>query len=465
MKSLRAALLTWILSATLCVWLIVSVMVFLTARSEINSVFDAHLAQSARVLLSLISGELLEQYYASDDGSASIRAGIEEVNAHLAAHRYTTELAFQFAVAGGAHRFHSARAPAEPLSDDTDGFSDTHGEDDGWRVYTAHDPTGVVVVRVAELHSVRNRLLNELTVKILGPPIAALILLALVLWHSVRISLEPLRRLATVIRGRGPDRMDPLDCEAVQTEVRPLVDAINVLVDRLRASLDKERRFTADAAHELRTPLAGLKTQAQLALRTDSDATRRRALEAIDTAVSQAAHLVGQLLALARFDTQQIAAMPVIDLAAVAAEVIGEVTPQARAKGIRLNLAQAADCDIHGHRDALAIMIRNLLDNAIRYTGDGGEVRVDVVGEDGGLSLIVADNGPGIPSQEREKVLQRFYRGAGQSISGIGIGLSIVQRIVEMHGARLVFEDAQPHGLRAVVAFRRPVAIAGSSGN
>jgi two-component system sensor histidine kinase QseC len=456
MKSLRTALLTWILSATLCVWLIVSVMVFLTARAEINSIFDAHLAQSARVLLSFISGELLEQYYASKDRSEGTRAGVEEVTAHLAAHRYNTELAFQFSVGGGAHRFHSARAPDEPLSDDTDGFSDTGGEEGGWRVYTAHDPSGVVVVRVAELHSVRNRLLNELTVKILSPPIAALILLALILWHSVRISLEPLLRLATVIRGRGPDRLDPLDTKTVQTEVRPLVDAINVLVGRLKESLDKERRFTADAAHELRTPLAGLKTQAQLALRTESDATRRKALEAIETAVSQAAHLVGQLLALARFDTQQIAAMPVIDLAAVATEVIGEITPQARAKGIRLGLTRAADCDIHGHRDAIAIMIRNLLDNAIRYTGDGGEVQVHVVGEDGRLSLIVTDNGPGIPPQEREKVLQRFYRGAGQSISGIGIGLSIVQRIVDLHGATLGIEDAQPHGSKIKVSLRRP---------
>lgn len=456
MRSLRTALLTWILSATLCVWLIVSVMVFLTARAEINSVFDAHLAQSARVLLSLISGELLEQHYGAQDRSEGIRAGVEEVNAHLAAHRYSTELAFQFSVAGGAHRFHSVRAPDEPLSDDTDGYSDTGGDEGGWRVYTAHDPSGVVVVRVAELHSVRNRLLNELTVKILGPPIAALILLAVVLWHAVRISLEPLRRLATALRGRGPDRMDPLDTEAVQTEVRPLVDAINLLVGRLQESLDKERRFTADAAHELRTPLAGLKTQAQLALRTDSDATRRRALETIDAAVSQAAHLVGQLLALARFDAQQIAAMPFVDLAAVAAEVIGEVTPQARAKGIGLELTRAADCDIRGHRDALAIMIRNLLDNAIRYTAGAGAVRVQVIDEDSRISLTVSDNGPGIPPPEREKVLQRFYRGAGQAVSGIGIGLSIVQRIVELHGATLAIEDAQPHGTRIKVGFRRP---------
>jgi two-component system sensor histidine kinase QseC len=259
-----------------------------------------------------------------------------------------------------------------------------------------------------------------------------------------------------VLRGRGPDRMDPLDAEAVQTEVRPLVDAINVLIGRLKESLDKERRFTADAAHELRTPLAGLKTQAQLALRTESDATRRKALEVIDAAVSQAAHLVGQLLALARFDTQQIAAMPVIDLAAVAAEVIGEVTPQARAKGTGLDLTRAADCDIRGHRDALAIMIRNLLDNAIRYTADGGAVHVQVTGEDSRLSLIVTDNGPGIPPPERERVLQRFFRGASQNVSGVGIGLSIVQRIVELHGATLGIEDAQPHGTRIKVEFHRP---------
>ncbi|MEZ5446718.1 MAG: ATP-binding protein [Gammaproteobacteria bacterium] len=465
MRSLRTALLTWILSATLCVWLIVSVMVFLTARAEINSVFDAHLAQSARVLLSLISGELLEQHYGSKDRSESIRAGVEEVNAHLAAHRYSTELAFQFSVADGAHRFHSVRAPDEPLSDDTDGFSDTAGEEGGWRVYTAHDPSRVVVVRVAELHSVRNRLLNELTVKILGPPIAALILLALILWHSVSISLQPLRRLATVIRGRGPERMDPLDTGAVQTEVRPLVDAINVLVGRLTESLEKERRFTADAAHELRTPLAGLKTHAQLALRTDSDATRRKALEAIDTAVSQAAHLVGQLLALARMDAHEFAALPTVDLAQVAADGVDAALPSARARGIHLDFSRSGDCGIPGHGDALSIMVRNLLDNAIRYTSDEGRVEARVAGEDGRVTLVVVDNGPGIPADQRDKVLQRFYRGAGRDIAGVGIGLSIVQRIVEMHGAQLGLEEAQPHGLRAVVTFRTPVAVAGRQGN
>jgi two-component system sensor histidine kinase QseC len=435
------------------VWVTVSGTVYWTARSEVNDVFDAHLAQSARVLLSLISGELLEEYLSTSEPSEALRAGIEEVNAHLSPHRYETELAFQFSVANGAARFNSASAPFEPLSNDVDGFSDVEVAGTDWRVYTAHDRSGMVVVRVAESSAVRNRLLDELTLKVLVPPVFGMLVLALLAWQSVRVSLAPLSRLADSIRARDPDQFDPLDAAAAQPEVRPIVESLNDLMRRLGRLLENERRFTADAAHELRTPLAGLKAQAQLALRTGSEETRNKALLTIDTAVTHAAHVVDQLLSLARLDTLPVLADTEIDLASVVRDAIALNGAAAQAARITVEAIGPSLCQIRGEHDALLILCRNLIDNAIRFSPQGGTVAVEVRNDGNQVRLVVEDQGPGIPEAERGKVLERFYRRATPEVSGVGLGLSIVRRIVEMHGASMSLDDAATGGLRVTVLF------------
>lgn len=466
MRSLRSTLLTWTLSTAMVVWVAVSSLVFWTTRSEVNGVFDAHLAQAARVLLSLISGELLEEYLSQSEPSEALRAGLEEVNAHLSPHRYATELAFQFSVGQGASQFNSAKAPAEPLSNDVDGFSEADAGGTSWRVFTAHDSTGMVVVRVAERKSVRNRILNELTLKILGPPIFGLMALALVVWQSVRVSLTPLDRLADTIRARDPDQFDPLDAEAAQPEVRPIVESLNDLMRRLRRLLENERRFTADAAHELRTPLAGLKAQAQLALRTASGETRDRALMTIDTAVTHAARVVDQLLVLARLDTLPALAVGEVDLSAVIGDAVALNGAAGQPGGVEVRVIGSSPCAVRGERDALLILCRNLIDNAVRFSPPGGIVTVELRVTDEGASLTVEDEGPGIPVEEREKVLERFYRRGAPGGSGVGLGLSIVQRVVEMHGATLSLADAVPHGLRVTVDFpaARAAELPGNGG-
>lgn len=453
MRSLRSTLLAWTLSTAMLVWLVVSGLVFWTARIEVNSVFDAHLAQSARVLLSLISGELLERSLSTSEPSAALLAGMEEVNAHLSPHRYSTELAFQFSVGNGLTKFNSARAPEQPLSNDVDGFTDSLANSESWRVYTAHDQTGMVVVRVAELHAVRNQLLNELTSRILVPPVVGMLMLALLVWQSVRVSLAPLDRLARSIRERQPGCVDQLDVEAVQPEVRPLVESLNQLISRLGHVLENERRFTADAAHELRTPLSGLKAQAQLALRTESDATRMKALQTIVAAATGAAHVVDQLLSLAQLDTVPTVRRTPVNLAALIQQAMELVGADAQSKGVRIIAPARADNVVSGDHDAMLIMCRNLLDNAVRYSPDNGCILVSIGTAVDAVSLTIEDEGPGIPVAERERVLQRFYRRATPGVGGVGLGMSIVQRIVEIHGATMVLGDAPSGGLRVTVVF------------
>jgi two-component system, OmpR family, sensor histidine kinase QseC len=454
-RSLRSTLLTWTLSTAMVVWLVVSGLVFRTARAEVNSVFDAHLAQSARVLLSLISGELLEEYLSTSEPSEALRAGLEEINAHLSPHRYATELAFQFSVGSGDMRFNSARAPRQPLSGDIDGFTDATVDRQSWRVYTAHDQTGMVLVRVAEQHQVRSRLLNELTFKILVPPAFGMLLLALLVWQSVRVSLAPLDRLADSIREREPGCVDQLDAAAVQPEVRPLVESLNDMMSHLRRVLENERRFTADAAHELRTPLSGLKAQAQLALRTESDDTRRKALQTIDLAVTHAAHVVDHLLSLAQLDSLPAVRREAVNLAALLPEAAKLVELEARAKSVAISSPATPGHWISGAHDALLIMFRNILDNAVRFSPVNGRIQVSFAANDSAVSVAIEDDGPGVPAAEREKVLQRFYRRASPGVKGVGLGLSIVQRIVEMHGATMALDDAPSGGLRVTVTFGR----------
>ena len=230
----------------------------------------------------------------------------------------------------------------------------------------------------------------------------------------------------------------------VPEEVSPLVGALNDLFVRLEQAFNSERRFTADAAHELRTPLAALKIQAQVALRAGNETERQVALENVLRGVDRATRLLEQLLTLARVDPETAAASYApVDLHDLAASAIKDVAQMAHAKHIELSLEAAPTCLVSGDAAQLALLLRNLLDNAIRYTPEAGRVSV-AIQQGLGVELQIRDSGPGIPAAERERVLQRFYRIPGSGMEGSGLGLSIVQRIVELHGARLALADNAP---------------------
>jgi signal transduction histidine kinase len=260
--------------------------------------------------------------------------------------------------------------------------------------------------------------------------------------------MRPLDAVAAEIAARAPDRLTPLAPQQAPSEIRPLAQAINALFARVEETLENERRFTADAAHELRTPLAALAAQAEVASRARDDDERRHAMDQLAASLRRTTRLVDQMLTLARLDHEGRAGATSVRLDLLAEEVCAAHGPLAFDKRIALELT-ATPTTVSGNGDMLRVLLRNLVDNALRYTPSGGQVTVTVA--EGSLS--VEDSGPGIPAEERSRVFERFHRLAGQETEGSGLGLSIVRRIAERHGAELRLATSSTGGLSVSLAF------------
>ncbi|WP_126446045.1 ATP-binding protein [Sulfuricystis multivorans] len=301
---------------------------------------------------------------------------------------------------------------------------------------------------------VHEELAEHLLKTMLTPLLFGLPILGAWIWFATRHGFRPLDQIAAEVACRTPDRLDPLAPEAAPGEIRPLIDAINDLFARLANSLEAERRFTSDAAHELRTPLAAIVTQAQVAARARDAAERDHALAQLVTGAQRARHLVEQLLTLARLDPAADLPMSELRLDRLAAEVCAEHGAAALEKNIALTLDAPQAVTLTGVDAMLRVLLRNLLDNAIRYTPAGGKVGVGVAARGGQIELRVADDGPGIPADQHAQALRRLHRLAGQDIEGCGLGLSIVARIAELHHARLEMgEGLEGRGLSVTVKF------------
>jgi two-component system OmpR family sensor kinase len=290
-------------------------------------------------------------------------------------------------------------------------------------------------------------------------------LLALAVWWAVSRLLAPVQRVRGQLAQRRPDDLTPVSGAGLPSELQPLVHEFNALLARVQQAFDAQQHFVADAAHELRSPLAALKLQLQGLQRAPDTATRERAVERLGSGIDRATRLVEQLLALARQEAQIAAGAPPqpVPLAELARQAVLDATPAAQQRGIDLGLApvppEAEGASVPGHAQALAILLRNLLDNAIKYTPRGGRVDVALQADDGHITLLVDDSGPGIAPAERAQVLQRFHRGAqpeGAPASGSGLGLAIADSIARLHGARLQLADApQLGGLRVSLRLAR----------
>jgi signal transduction histidine kinase len=324
----------------------------------------------------------------------------------------------------------------------TDGFSQTDRmAEQRWRFYSQWDKQHHLRVQVAESHHLREELSGQIAMRLLVPILFGLPLLGLWMWFATQRGLAPIGAVTAAVAGRAPDRLDPLAPAAAPEELRPLIEAMNSLFARVARTLEDERRFTADASHELRTPLAALAMQAEVALRARDADERDKALEQILAGSRRASHLVDQLLTLARLDPAVKLALQPVRVDALAAEVCAGHGAAALEKHIALELDAPQDIVAAGDPGLLRILLRNLVDNALRYTPAGGRVVVQVAAAKDGVELVVCDSGPGIPAAERTNALRRFQRLAGQEIEGSGLGLSIVARIAELHGAHLELAD------------------------
>jgi two-component system sensor histidine kinase TctE len=314
-----------------------------------------------------------------------------------------------------------------------------------------------VMVVVAETLNKRRTLASEILLGMLLPELLLVGLIGLLIWHGVARGLRPLADLQAEIASRSHRDLSPLPVHNAPGEVRALVGAMNELLARLADALSAQQRFIADAAHQLRTPLAGLRTQTELALRQEEPDELRRTLRQIDTATARTTHLVNQLLSLARAEpgANRLHSPQPVDLIALARDATTEWVTHALERNIDLGFeAGAAPQTIEGDPILLREMLGNLLDNAIRYTQPGGRVTVTVAAGTATLQLVVEDNGPGIPAAERERVFERFHRLLGNGADGCGLGLAIVREISFGHGATIRIEpSAAGSGTRVTVEF------------
>ena len=345
--------------------------------------------------------------------------------------------------------------PGLPLINATAlGYADVRVAGGSWRTYGLQTLDGVI--QIAQPLRVRAAFARGAALRVVIPLLLLLPILGAAIVGVVGNGLRPLRRVATEVQRRDVHSLTPLATERLPPEVAPLIDALNRLLLRLHAAFQTQRAFVADAAHELRSPLTAVRLQLQLLDRAPDEAARCEARANLGAAVDRAIHLVEQLLTLARSEPREDAGeWSRIPLEQATADGIADANALAVARRIDLGL-EAEPAAVQGDRDALRVLVRNLVDNAVRYTPEGGQVRVSTHQQASGATLEVADTGPGIPPSDRERAFDRFYRRSNAPEGGSGLGLAIVKAIADRHGAQIRLDDAPGGGLKVTVAFPRP---------
>ncbi|MCX7892664.1 MAG: ATP-binding protein [Burkholderiales bacterium] len=431
MSSLRTRLIVALAGAVLAVGLVASAATYFAARAEIDVLLDEELRQVALSLRDHARLDLATLGRAADPG-----------------HRVVVQI---WDPTGGAV-YSSDPTPPLPLTR-APGFSTIAHAGRSWRMYTT--VVGLRTIQVAQPSALRAELAANVALRILVPILASLPLLALLVWFVVGRGLAPIARLARTIAARSPASLEPLPHDRLPDEVRPLVGALNGLLGRLEGALAMQRRFAADAAHELRTPLTALGLQIQLVERARDDAERAAAIDRLRHGVKRATRLVEQLLTLARLEPDATARPSSrVALDALVRSVVADLASLAEAKPVALALARAEPVAVPGAEDALRILVSNLVDNAIRYTPAAGRVEIRVFGVGDRAVLEVADTGPGIPPEERQRVFDRFYRGRGAAPGGSGLGLAIVRAYARIMGATVTIASAPPQpGTTVTVRF------------
>lgn len=437
-RSLRVRLLGLLLAVVLLAAALQGVLAYRSALAEADALFDYQMQQTA---LALRAGLPLNAQ------GGDVRNPVEEGGSELVVQVWTNE---------GLRIFESAFGTALPQVAVL-GFANVQARGQPYRVFSLQ--TRAQVIQVAQAVAVRQRMARTLAWRTVAPLALMLPLLVLAVWWVLGVSLAPVERVRRQLAARAAQDLSPVTEHGLPSEVRPLVQELNLLFARVQQAFETQQHFVADAAHELRSPLAALKLQVQGLQRAPDAPTRAVALERLSSGMDRAVRLVEQLLALARSEAGATsgALSQSVDLADVARLALADAMPAAQARDIDIGLVDSDAGAVYGQREALRMLVRNLLDNAIKYTPPGGTVDVQVLAEGKQLLLTVQDSGPGIAPQERERALDRFYRahsGQGSGVQGSGLGLAIVQSIAQWHGAQLVL-DASPSlgGLRVSLRF------------
>ena len=417
--SLQSRLLLLVLGFAVAVWLGAAMITWRDAQHEIDELLDGHLAQAAALLLVQAQGDH------------------DDVSDTPVLHKYAPQVVFQVFVEGQLIT-RSSNAGQQPLSDQLEGFSTVRREDgELWRVVATHEKHHDVTVLVGEKIASRQSILWALMRSLLRPLLFALPLFGLALWWSVRKGLAPIRGLRDTLERRAPNAAEPVSLADMPRELQPLVQTLNGLLERIAHMVQSERRFTADAAHELRTPIAAIRAQAQVALGAGDDvAERNHALQTTLAGCDRASRLVDQLLTLARLEASPNAKPAAVDLSAVVRRVAGELAPTALGRKQEITVLADAPCAVAANEVLLGVLVRNLVDNALRYSPSGARVEVLVSTDTEGAHLQVQDSGPGMSDEAIGHLGERFFRVLGNEQPGSGLGWSIVRRLLLVFGAQ-----------------------------
>ncbi|MDE2029128.1 MAG: sensor histidine kinase N-terminal domain-containing protein [Alphaproteobacteria bacterium] len=432
---------------------------FVSAYREAQGVYDAELSHVAGLMLSLLRAEDQEETtHAWHDDDEDKDAG--KTNPDI------IELGNDFARTGGKKEervsfriwkngkllFYSRKAADFGKESAAAGFSDRISGGKEWRFYVLRDAGSGYTLEVAQKLHVRRLLVNEILATIFSPLAFALPAILLIAWFGLRAGLKPLRAVSEAVGNRSALDLTPLPDDWPLAEITPLIGSLNGLLANLDYALNKERRFTDFAAHELRTPIAVLKTQAQTALKSTDAEERHAILEAQVRAADRAAAMVDQLLALARLEHVHIPDAP-FSLNDAARDAIREKKDAAMRADVTLRFDPQTAVYLRSNKDLIGILLSNLIENAIKYTPPQGEVTVGISRQDRAPTLCVADTGPGIPEDRLPYVTEPFYRGAGHKQPGAGLGLAIVKRAAGIVGATLILRNRPGGGFEAVVRF------------
>ena len=437
MKSLRTRLSVFLLAAALLAAGITGLLAYRNTLKENEQLFDYQLRQTALSLRDQGVAANLQPPGADEDAPAVV---------------------VQIWTMNGTALYLSH--PGTALPDRAIlGFSDVDTGNGRWRVYSTVARNRII--QVAQPLELRRDLAAAAALRSLRPLLIFAPLMALLIWLLVERALRPVQRLAQEVRLRDAGSLAPLAEHDLPSEVQPVANAINTLLARLKLAFDSQRAFVADAAHELRSPLTALKLQLQLMARASDEQARQAAAAQLEQGVERATRLIGQLLIAARTAPGETGPAPQrLDLSEAARQAVAEAWPLAGARQIELGMEAPTAAVVMADADALQILLRNLLDNAQRYTPAGGQVELAIATQQDALVLSVDDSGPGIPPDERERAFQRFYRGqrnAGDG-TGSGLGLAIVANIAARHGAGVMLLDSTLGGLRVEVRFETPPA-------
>ena len=437
--SLQGRLLALVLGMVAAVWVVAVTATWIDVRHELDELLDSHLAQAAALLVVQQAGEF-------DDDQAMDAPQL---------HRYATKVAFQV-FHEGQLTLRSANAPSQPMVDAgqrfAGGFHTVRMDGANWRVFAAQGAKRDVQVYVGEQEKSRTDILWAVMRSTLWPVVVALPLLALgVAWAVVR-GTAPLRELGRTLAARQPQALSPVQVANAPSEMAPMLDALNGLLGRIGELMASERRFTADAAHELRTPIAAIRAQAQVALGEHDGTLRQHALRATLDGCDRATRLMDQLLTLSRLESGAAPQKLPVALDARLQQVLAGCAPQALQKQQELALDVHEPCTVLGDAALLDALARNLVDNAIRYSPARARIQVGLARQGAQVLLTVEDSGPGLTEAQAARLGERFFRVLGTGEAGSGLGWSIVQRIAAAHGATVVTGRSALGGLSVTVA-------------